>query len=325
MSDHVSPITAAAPSRPPSAPTSSVAGGAKKKQRARLRHAAFTRTPVLLAGGRKAQARRRRRIEINHHELRLPALPDALDGLRITHISDLHTGELLMPDHLPHIIDTCMRQEGDLIAVTGDLVDLRLGAVIDPLLEALRALEAPLGVHLVLGNHDYLDDGDQLAARLRDAGLSLLINEALMVERQDRRIAICGMDYEHKPRRLARLVRATKSAAGSAFGKADLSVLLAHHPDAFDAAHRYGFDVTLSGHTHGGQVTLSKARGKKGSIGLGSLAFKYPRGIYRRGDSYLHVTSGVGSWFPVRFRCPAEIATLTLRSGDDVVRDVSHP
>ena len=80
-----------------------------------------------------------------------------------------------------------------------------------------------------------------------------------------------------------------------------------------DAACRHGLDLTLSGHTHGGQLLLSNHRGRKGSIGLGSLAFQYPRGLYRRGDHHLYVTSGVGSWFPWRVRCPAEIACLVMR------------
>jgi phytoene dehydrogenase-like protein len=65
---------------------------------------------------------------------------------------------------------------------------------------------------------------------------------------------------------------------------------------------------------HGGQVVMARSRGKKGSIGLGSLAFQYPRGLYRRGPHYLHVTSGVGSWFPLRLRCPAEVVLLTLHA-----------
>jgi len=72
--------------------------------------------------------------------------------------------------------------------------------------------------------------------------------------------------------------------------------------------------VTLSGHTHGGQFLLSSKRGRKGSIGLANLGFRYTRGLYSRGNSRLYVSSGVGSWFPFRFRCPAEITALELQS-----------
>ncbi len=165
----------------------------------------------------------------------------------------------------------------------------------------------------MLGNHDHLDDSPELVKRFRAAGLGLLLNESIEVPYLGCRILIAGIDFEHKPSRLASLVDRTLSQ-GRRRRRHDLTLLLAHHPDAFDAACRQGVDLTLSGHTHGGQVVFSNARGIKGSIGLGSLAFQYPRGLYRHGNCYLYVSSGVGSWFPLRVNCPAEIALLTLRS-----------
>ena len=96
--------------------------------------------------------------------------------------------------------------------------------------------------------------------------------------------------------------------------RADLKILLAHHPHAFDEAHRHAIDLTLSGHTHGGQILFSTKRGKKGSIGLGNVGFRYTRGLYEHGACRLHVSSGVGAWFPIRFRCPAEITRLVLEN-----------
>ena len=82
--------------------------------------------------------------------------------------------------------------------------------------------------------------------------------------------------------------------------------------------------MMLSGHTHGGQVVF-KRPGRRGPIGLGSLAFQYPQGIYQRGHSFLHVTTGIGSWFPLRVQCPAEVAALTLRCDTNGVGEASHP
>ncbi|MCX5660023.1 MAG: hypothetical protein NTW19_09915, partial [Planctomycetota bacterium] len=199
----------------------------------------------------------------------------------------------------------------DLIAVTGDFVDLSLD-VLDEVIAALRSLEAPLGVHLVMGNHDYLDDGPQLIRRFREAGLGLLLNESIDIPHNGCRISVAGIDFHHRPAGLARHVHRTLGAVRRR-NEPDLSLLLAHHPDAFDFACRHHVDLTLSGHTHGGQLVFSNLRGKKGSIGLGSLAFRYPRGLYQRGHCHLYVNSGVGSWFPLRVNCPAEIACLTLR------------
>jgi len=239
-----------------------------------------------------------------------PSLPDELCGMTITHLSDPHVGELVTPDHLPHIVDAVNELGGDLIAVTGDFIDFSneyLPAVID----AMLGLDAPLGAWFVLGNHDYLDDGAEVRRAFENAGLNLMINAADRLTFRDRRIALGGIDWADKPTTLKRYVRQTRRAMHD---DVDLRILLAHHPHAFDHAHDAGIDLTLSGHTHGGQFLLSTKRGKKGSIGLANLAFRYTRGLYQRGDARLFVSSGVGSWFPVRFRCPAEITLLELQN-----------
>lgn len=291
--------------------------------RARIRHAAFTQAPVWLTQGRISRVRADRGLTVTQRSLVLPDLPDALDGLKITHLSDLHIGQLTTIAHLPQIIETAKQCEGDLIAVTGDFVDLSLN-VLDDVIDALARLEAPLGVYMVPGNHDYLSDGPEFVRRFRGAKLKLMLNEAVNVARDGKTISVAGIDYADKPHQLARMVHRTIRVTRSST-KSDLSLLLAHHPDAFDQAAKQGVDLTLSGHTHGGQFVLSNKRGKKGSIGLGSLAFRYPRGLYQRGNSYLYVNSGVGSWFPLRVKCPAEVACLTLRSRAQDLNESSHP
>ena len=85
-------------------------------------------------------------------------------------------------------------------------------------------------------------------------------------------------------------------------------ILMAHHPHAFDAAAAAGLPLTLSGHTHGGQLMLGD------DLGAGPLFFRYWSGVYRRGASQLVVSNGVGNWFPLRINAPAEIVHLTLRT-----------
>jgi predicted MPP superfamily phosphohydrolase len=118
------------------------------------------------------------------------------------------------------------------------------------------------------------------------------------------------------------MVHRTLRTADKHHAGTGLKILLAHHPDAFDSAVKHGVALTLAGHTHGGQVVLANGRGKKGSLGLGSMTFQYPRGLYRRGNAYLYVNSGVGSWFPVRINCPPEIALLTLRAAPTSLTDL---
>ena len=293
------------------------AGGDRGKHlRARVRHAALTRAPSKLSGGRLGGRRHLNRLQVVERTVPLPELPEPMDGLRIAHVSDLHTGDLLPPSLLPSVVDAVNRLEPDLVAVTGDFVDFNLAGVLRPVLDAMRALEAPLGTHFVLGNHDHLENPRRLIRGFREADLGLLLNEAIEIPHNDHTLVVAGIDYTAKPRAAKQLIdRALLDHPPRR--RHGLRLLLAHHPDAFDLVTAHRVDLTLAGHTHGGQVALGRRPGRKGSVGLGNVAFRYPRGLYQRGHAHLHVTSGVGSWFPVRVNCPAEIAVLTLRRMPD--------
>ena len=282
-----------------------------RRMKAKLRNAAFTRMPIWLSRGRLRKSKSVSRIQIVERTIGLSDLPDALDGLRIAHLTDLHIGALVEPSRLQAIVDQTNAIAGDMIAVTGDFVDLSLN-VLDEVIDAMKSLTAPLGVYFVPGNHDYLDNGPRLIKAFQDAGLRMLMNESVLLDYEGHRVVICGIDWAHKAGDMRQYVRQALHGAGR-HKQDDLRILLSHHPDAFDTAVNHHVDLTLAGHTHGGQVVLSNNHGKKGSIGLGSLAHRYPRGLYRRGNSYLYVNSGVGTWFPLRVNCPAEIACLTLR------------
>lgn len=279
-----------------------------KRRRAAIRHAIFTRAPVRLLGRRFGLQRAGKDFHAKAHAIPIDPLPDSLQGLRVTHLSDPHVGELVTPDHLPSIIDATNDLNGDIIAVTGDLIDFS-NKFLPPVIEAVKRLEAPLGVYFVLGNHDYLDNGAEVKHAFASAGLNLLLNQTTHLKHKGSPISIGGVDWTESQRTLARNVRETCRAMDQV---SHLNILLAHHPHAFDSSQRYGVHLTLSGHTHGGQMILSRKRGKKGSIGLANLGFRYTRGLYSRGNSHLFVSSGVGSWFPYRFRCPAEINSLVL-------------
>ena len=246
---------------------------------------------------------------VNGRTIDLPHLPDELCGLKITHFSDPHIGELITPDHLPPMIETANSLGGDLIAVTGDFIDFS-NAVLPAVVDAMSKLQAPLGVWFVLGNHDYLDNADEVKRAFYDAGLNLLVNEAVKLRHHEQQVAIGGIDWAETPGTLGKLVHGTAAL----MGEADLSIMLAHHPHAFDACRDCGIDLTLSGHTHGGQIMLGAADGRMPHMGLGKFSFRYLRGLYARGDSRLFVSSGVGSWFPLRIKCPAEITLLELQN-----------
>ncbi len=281
-----------------------------RRLKAQVRQAALTHMPVRLTRGRATRLRSIRDFQIVERDIELPHLPPDLDNLRIAHLTDPHIGSLIGPERLPAMMDALQRLEADLIALTGDFIDLRHD-VLDDVIAAMKPLQAPLGVWLVLGNHDHLMDGRELVDRFRDAKLGLLMDEHVVQQRGDERVTIAGIDFAHRRRQLeqavARAMRGSPENAGRT-----LRILLSHHPHAFDAACRHGIDLTLSGHTHGGQLILSRGRSKKGSVGLANLNFRYTHGLYRRGHQYLYVSSGVGAWFPLRFNCPPEIACLRL-------------
>ncbi len=281
----------------------------KRRRLAALRHAVLTKAPIRLTGGRLNRLRPGGNFRIHNRTIDLPRLPDALCGMTIAHFSDPHVGELITPAHLDPIIEATNALEADLIAVTGDFIDFS-NRVLDDVIRAMCRLRAPLGVWFVLGNHDYLDDADAVKTAFADAKLNLLINQSHELEFRGQRLNIGGIDWSHKPADMKQAVRhTTRAMTGS-----DFSLLLAHHPHAFDEAHARGIDLTLSGHTHGGQLALTHGSDKRASITPARLMFRYTRGLYARGDSRLFVSTGVGSWFPLRFRCPAEISLLELQN-----------
>lgn len=287
-----------------------------RRMKAKLRHATFTTMPIWLSGGKLTRTRSVSDVQIIERTLGIDHLPDALDGLRVTHLTDLHIGSLVQPQRLAGIIEATNALGGDIIAVTGDFVDLSL-KVLDQVVDAMSQLTAPLGVYFVPGNHDYLDDGPRLIAAFRAAGLRMMMNESITIEHHEQRIVLMGIDYPHKKREMKSFVLEALHQAPRR-RESDLRILLSHHPNAFDTAIDHHIDLTLAGHTHGGQVVFTNLRGKKGSIGVGSLTHRYPRGLYQRGKHFLYVNSGVGSWFPLRVKCPAEIACLTLRCSPEV-------
>lgn len=280
-----------------------------RPQRRNLRHAASTGAYRWLARRKIVRRVPGEHFHVRHHTVRMHGLPDALDGLCIAHLTDLHVGSILTPDRLPRIVESVNRINADLIAVTGDMLD-HSNACLEPVADAMAQLDAPLGAYFVLGNHDYREDIDRVVAAFNKRGLPLLINQVVHLPVGNARITLGGIDYAEHDDTLAQHVRSVVRH----MPECDLRVLLAHHPHAFDAAHAAGIHLTLSGHTHGGQLLLRPHTLTRPSLGLGNLAWRYAQGLYHRDTSRLFVSSGIGSAFPLRVRCPAEISVLNLHA-----------
>ncbi|MDP6602063.1 MAG: metallophosphoesterase family protein [Phycisphaerales bacterium] len=272
-----------------------------KYRRAKMRHFLFTTGPDRLSGGRIVRKHFDQTIRINELEISSPRWPMAFDGLRVGHISDFHLGDLMPLDRAQAAVELLAGQNPDLIACTGDIVDLDADGA-EPLLQSIAGIKPPMGSYLVLGNHDELDCANSLSHMAIDAGITMLRDSRCSVACNGERLNIAGIDWARTAKRSRRKVDHVCDA--------DTHLLLAHNPKAFPAASHHGIPLTLSGHTHGGQVALPRKPG--GNL---ALAHRRSAGVYARGDSRLFVTVGVGAWFPLRVNCPAEVAMITMRSG----------
>ncbi len=244
--------------------------------------------------------------------MRLPRLPERLRGLTITHVSDMHTGRLFRPEHLPRMIEEANALRSDIVAVTGDIID-HSNDFLPAACEAIAQLESRHGRYVVMGNHDLIDNPREFVQYVRDREPHFLIDRHLALDIGGERVQIAGLGWSRSdgknrgdPGHQRRAAAALATADPDAF-----TLALVHHPHAFDALAPLGVDLTLAGHTHGGQLMLTPP-GWPVRIGAGSMMFRYLWGEYRRGRSALYVNAGVGNWFPVRVNAPAEIVQIRL-------------
>lgn len=262
--------------------------------------AAFT-PPLLSLGGAVAGEWQLDDFRVRHITVPLANLPPALDGLTIAQVSDVHVGRFTRDAVLGRIAEATNRLDADIVALTGDLINDSLRAL-PAALEMVRALRARHVIASCEGNHDLIDNPRSFYREADRGGLPLLRDNIASLTIRGERVQILGLPWRrsetgHRDNARALLARRDPSA---------WSLLLAHHPHAWD--HAAGASLTLSGHTHGGQLMLGPA------AGFGPAMFRYWSGLYERDGRALVVSNGTGNWFPVRIRAPAEILHLTLRA-----------
>ena len=268
--------------------------------------AAVAAAPPLLTIGLTARALRQLgQFRVRRFVLPMADLPRDLDGLTIAQVSDMHVGRFTSGRVLREMVDVVNEMRADLVLLTGDLINDAL-ADLDHGLELVRAMEARFGLCLIEGNHDLIEDGTEFERRVKASGIPFLLNESSVLSVRGTPLQLLGLSWtrarENRDEVIARSVRALlEQRQPDAF-----PILLAHHPHAFDAAAAASLPLTLSGHTHGGQLMWNER------VGFGPAMFRYWSGLYTRGPSRLIVSNGVGNWFPLRTNAPAEIVHLTL-------------
>jgi len=240
-------------------------------------------------------------IAVERQEIFLRRLPKALDGFRVVHLSDLHYGPLVEPRHLERAIAIANELNPDLIALTGDYISQeRMYAA--PCAEVVGRLRARHGVFAILGNHDHWTDATLIADLFSAEGIRMLINEGVRIDARGYSFWLAGVDDT-----MVGLEDLSLSLAGAQDG--EFKLLLAHNPTILRRAARADVDLVLSGHTHGGQVTLRPEKNRSGRPRRRML-----RGLGRRANTQIYVTRGLGTVvLPIRYGCPPEVSLLELR------------
>jgi predicted MPP superfamily phosphohydrolase len=273
--------------------------------------AAFT--PQLFTVGLTAIALRQlEQFRVRRLSVAIRGLPAALDGLTITHVSDMHAGRFTRSAILREMINAVNDLRSELVLVTGDLINGALHELPEGI-DAVRRLNARSGIYMIEGNHDLFQGREAFESRVKASGIPLLVNETAQLTVRGRPLQLLGLRWGGPSFRMRQ--GSSDDAIAASFEELMASrdpeafpILLAHHPHAFDPAAAAQLPLTLSGHTHGGQLMLNA------ETGFGPLMFRYWSGHYTRGDSHLIVSNGIGNWFPLRTRAPAEIIHLTLRT-----------
>ena len=272
-----------------------------------LRFTAALLPPVFTLGLTGVALNQLNRFRVRRFVLPVANLPSALDGMTIAQVSDMHVGRFTNGEVLEKTVRTVNELNADLVLLTGDLINDAL-ADLDTGLQLARRMEARFGIAIIEGNHDLIENPREFETRVRASGIPFLLNESRIVDVRGFPVQLFGTRWpraygEGRDAAIAADVRSViEHRDSSAF-----PILLAHHPHAFDAAAEAQLPVTLSGHTHGGQLMLNEA------LGFGPAMFRYWSGLYERGASKLVVSNGVGNWFPLRLNAPAEIVHVTLR------------
>jgi hypothetical protein len=235
-------------------------------------------------------------------EVPVAGLPAALHGFTIAQISDIHVGPTIKGPYVQAIVDAVNALGADAVAVTGDLVDGRvhdLAVHVAP----LATLRSRHGTFFVTGNHEYYSGAHEWIVELKRLGVQVLLNEHVVLRHQGAQLVMAGVAdtsaHHFDPQHRSDPQRAMSGAPADA----GLRVLLAHQPRSAEAAAQAGFDVQLSGHTHGGQYWPWNL--------FVQLQQPYTAGLHRLKQLWIYTSRGTGYWGPpLRLGAPSEITRL---------------
>ena len=272
----------------------------------------------------------RLRYTIERVDVPVANLPPELDGLRIAQLSDIHIGDYMPPHEIARAVDMANDLQPDISFVTGDFVSSE-GDPLDACITELSRLRAPLGVWGCNGNHEIYAGVEDDAERLfREKGMRLLRASNAVVEHNGARFNLLGVDYQRDHMTSGERTGPMLQEIEPLIRRDMPNVLLSHNPNSFHRAAELGIELSLAGHTHGGQIKFEIV---DHSVSPARLITPFVAGLYHLPMSShagtasgnglqkaglqkaaLYVNRGLGTLgFPVRIGVPPEITLLTLR------------
>lgn len=245
----------------------------------------------------------RKDFHIREIEVPVPGLPRDLQDLRLLQLSDLHTGAFFTVNDVSRVVDAANQLRPDLAFITGDLITDEYDPL-DDCLRQLRRLKSSAGIWGCMGNHEIVAHAEHYverqAARL---GMTFLRHQAVKLQFGSESINLVGVDYQRRNGHYLQNVQPLVDLSS-------FNLLLSHNPDVFPVAAAQGFDLTLSGHTHGGQINFEILGN---NLNITDFFTPYTKGLYSQPTSSVYVTSGLGTiGMPVRLGAPPEITLIRL-------------
>jgi hypothetical protein len=248
----------------------------------------------------------RRRPAIVKVDIPIDNLPQDLDGFRIVQLTDIHAGLTVTREFVQTVVDMANELEGDVVAFTGDLVDGTIDEL-GPHVAPMKNLRSRHGAFFVTGNHEYYSGAEAWVEEARRIGFDVLVNEHRIISHNGRSLLLAGVTDTSGGQFIPHHASDPHTAIAGA-PAADVKILLAHQPRSLHEAATAGFDLQISGHTHGGQFfpwNLAAAIGQP-----------FIEGLHRLERTWIYVSKGTGYWGPpVRVGARSEITVITLRRG----------
>ena len=278
-----------------------------------LERSALAVTTAPFVAGAYGMFYERLNLEISHRRIKIPRLPRAFEGFSIAQLSDFHIGPFMTAEEIRRYVGIANGIKPDLAVLTGDFVTWD-GSTQYAVVDVLAGVKAPFGVYGSLGNHEmWASVGDSITRLFALRGIRILRGERAWIRCGAEAINLLGVDYESRspmgPSN-QRLVREYLEGVDRLMAPGTANILLSHNPNTFDRAAEYGIDLSLAGHTHGGQVTLEFI---SPDLSPSRLITPYVRGWFEKPGGQLYVNRGIGTiGVPIRFDAPPEITVFEL-------------